>query len=95
MLGPERQCCGGLLVGLDAVRCSLLNNMQTRNNNKKKLDVLTSKIKLTPRNSVPLIIRKLSNDNDAPFPLYLFFSLSHLVLEVERMVEGKKKEATM
>jgi hypothetical protein len=43
---------------------------------KKKLDILTAKIKLAPINLTPLISRKESNDNVAPFlPLTLFRNL--------------------
>ena len=37
---------------------SLLNSRAQKRNNKKKLDILTVKIKLAPRNSMPLISRK-------------------------------------
>ena len=67
---------GYWLVGclLAAVGHSLLSTHAQRRNNKKKLDILMVKIKLAPRNLVPLVNRKLSNNNIAPFPLYPFFS---------------------
>ena len=36
----------------------LSSHKQSRNKEKKKLDILTAKIKLAPRNSMPLISRK-------------------------------------
>ncbi|KRY97607.1 hypothetical protein T11_1606, partial [Trichinella zimbabwensis] len=36
----------------------LSSHKQSRNKEKKKLDILTAKIKLAPRNSTPLISRK-------------------------------------
>jgi hypothetical protein len=48
-------------------------------NKKKKLDILTAKIKLAPRNPMPLISEKWFNENVTPFLLYLFF-LSYLAL---------------
>ena len=51
---------GYWLVGclLAAVGHSLLSTHAQRRNNKKKLDILMVKIKLAPKNSVPLISRK-------------------------------------
>ena len=62
--GPERQgCCWLRFVKWSRVK-----------NNKKKLNILTVKIKLAPRNLKLLLSRKQSNDNAAPFPLYPIFS---------------------
>lgn len=56
MLGP---CKGvGCWLLLVTVGLGLLNSQVQRRSNKKKLDILTVKIKLTARNSVPLIHRK-------------------------------------
>jgi hypothetical protein len=60
-------CCwavGGLVVVggwllLVSVGCGLLSScVQRRNNNKKKLAILTAKMKSAPRNMMPLISRK-------------------------------------
>jgi hypothetical protein len=81
---------------------SLLNSRAQKRNNKKKLDILTVKIKLAPRNSVPLISMKSSNDNVTPFltpnfiqeslsfPLYPF-SLSSTVRGLKGWKNGVQK----
>jgi hypothetical protein len=53
------------------VGCGLLSSRAERN--KKKLDTLTAKIKLAPRNSLPLVSRLLNdslNDNVASLTLF-------------------------
>lgn len=52
---------GGLLVVCCWSFFFLSSCVQRRNN--KKLDTLTAKIKLAPRNLMPVISRKQSNDN--------------------------------
>jgi hypothetical protein len=44
--------------GCGLVGCDLFSSCAKRRNNKNKLDILTLKIKLAPRNSMALIIRK-------------------------------------
>jgi hypothetical protein len=67
------------------VVCGLLSGCIQRRN-KKKLDILTAKIKLIPRNSTPLISSKESNNNVTPFLTpdliqgSLFFHLYHFFL---------------
>jgi hypothetical protein len=60
MLGPQEVgCCyvvGWLL--LVVVGHSLLNSHVQRRKERKELDILIAKIKLAPRNSMPLINRK-------------------------------------
>ena len=51
----------GLLVG-----CDLFSSCVKIRNNKKKLGILTVKIKVAPRNSMALVSRKQSNCH----PLY-------------------------
>ena len=96
MLGPQEVVCWLLWVGwwLVAVDCcwSQLSCCAQRNNN-KKLDILRAKIKLAPRNMMPLISRQYSKDNIVPLfpiPSVLFF-LSYLVLGVESIGEGWRK----
>ena len=52
---------------LVTVGCSLLSSREQRRK-KKKLDILTGKIKLGPRNLRHLTSRKKSDDNVTPFP---------------------------
>lgn len=40
-----------------------------KRNSKKKLDILTAKIKLAPRNLPPLICRQQLKEGDVPFSL--------------------------
>lgn len=94
---------GCVIGGLLLVFFFLSSCVQRRNN--KKLDTLTAKIKLAPRNLMPIISRKKSNDNVTlfltpdciqrllSFPLYPPPPTSYLVLGVERIEEnGWRKE---
>lgn len=52
---------------LVAVGCGLSSSCVQRDK-KKKVDILKVKVKLAPRNSVPLVSRERSNDMVALFP---------------------------
>jgi hypothetical protein len=87
---------GGLLVVswllLVVVDCGLLSSHPVqRRNNKKTLDNLAVKIKLAPRNSMPLICRKQSNITSTTF-LSIFSFRSDLVLGDQEGGEGWNKE---
>jgi hypothetical protein len=56
----------------------LLSDCEQRDE-KKKMDILTIKIGLAPRNSRPPISRKQSNKVNAPFPSYLLSLLPSVV----------------
>lgn len=89
MLGPQE---ARWVVGywLAALGHCLLSSRAQRRNSKKKLDILTEKVKLAPRNSKLLISRKQSDNNIIPSPLFPF-SLFCLVLGVERKGKGGRK----
>jgi hypothetical protein len=80
-----------IVVGLGLLRSS---HVQRRNKD-KKLDILSSKIKLAPRNSALLINRKQSKGDITALPTpdfsqgSLSFLLHYLVFGVERMEERR------
>lgn len=75
------------------VGCHLLSGCAQRNN-MKKLDILTAETKLVPRNSMPLISRKQSEDNITPLrPLtLLYWGISFLSPVL--LLGGWKREPT-
>ena len=75
----DRASRGRLLVG-----CCWLSSKVGRNN--KKLAILLEKIKLAPRNSMPLISRKQSNDNVTCCPI-----LSYRLSSVRGLSGWKKR----
>jgi len=56
-------------------------------------DILLAKSKLAPRNLMPLISRKSSNDNESPFPSILFYLMLKDWKDERKGVEkgGKRK----
>jgi len=82
---------GCILVGcwllLAPVSC-LLRSVQ-RGNNKKKLDILMVKIKLSQRNSIPLISLMIT----LPFSDLLLLSLTFCLLSSIRVLKEWKKSS--
>jgi hypothetical protein len=75
MLGTLNDSVGGsrLLVIVWLLFGQGWLSSHVKRTNKKKLDILMMKLKLTPRSSTPLISRKCCNDDATPFLSIIVF----------------------
>lgn len=80
---------------LVVVCCSLSSSSHVQRDEKKKLDILTGKLKLAPRNSFSLISRKLSKDIINSFPSIIFSllpSITWLKVRSKGVEKGERKK---